>query len=142
MRVRIDTEKLKADLKAMGVPQTAIGPRMGKSTNWLSYLLNEGAADEKTVRALEQTLFKPEGHYELKEAEPVQDSGEAVKLLQEVVKHLCVIKAQNEEIIGALHSWRKTNTEQCAKLIEKTTETLTQTMKVRSAIDRATEDKK
>lgn len=142
--VKINVELLKNELKAMGITQEAVGIRLGKSKTWLANLLSTGATNDGTVRQIEEVLFKPAGHYELKETEKAEPTGGAdtVKYLQEVVKWLSVIRAQNEEIIATMNSWRKTNTEQTANLIDRSKDNITQTMKVRSAFERAWEDKK
>ena len=65
-----------------------------------------------------------------------------VTLMQEIVKNTAVIRAQNEEIIGILHADGKTLKDQNGVIVEKINGVTTQIMKVRSAIDRATEEKK
>lgn len=138
---KLNVELLKADLAAMKISHEAVGKRLGKSRTWLGNILAQGATNEETIRRIEEVLFKPEGYYEIKEepTPPAPSNGEIVTLLQEIVKTLAVMRAQNEEIIGALHSWRKTNTEQTANLIERSKENITQAMKIRSAIERAGE---
>lgn len=148
--VTVNTELIRTDLKKMGVTQEQVGISIGRSRTWLGNILHDGRATEESVAKIEQALFKPSGRYVIEEEKPEEKpekstaSGPAeyvriVKLLEELLKTESVIRAQNEELLGAIHSWRKTCVDQNAKIIEKATEQITQTLKVRSAIERAIE---
>lgn len=146
--VTVNTELIRQDLKKMGITQEQVGLSIGRSRTWLGNILHDGKAAEETVSKIEQALFKPSGRYVIKEEKPEEKpkkstaSGPAeyvriVNLLEELLKTESVIRAQNEELLGAIHSWRKTCVDQNAKIIEKATEQITQTLKVRSAIERS-----
>lgn len=146
--VTVNTELIRQDLKKMGVTQEQVGISIGRSRTWLGNILHDGKATEENVTKIEQALFKPTGFYRVEEKKPEEkpeklatnDAAEYVRivnLLEELIKTENVIRAQNEELLGAIHSWRKTCVDQNAKIIEKVTEQITQTLKVRSAIERS-----
>lgn len=144
---RIDADKVKADIKALGITQTQVSAACGYSKHWLGNILDVRTTTPETIRKIERALFKPEGSYEVKEEPEVkpepkreEDNTQVVDLLKELLKVQSVIRAQNEELLSTIHAWRKTNTDQNAKLIEKSTEHITQQLKTRSLLERRFSD--
>lgn len=147
--VAINVDQIKSDLQKMGVTQEQVGIAIGRSRSWLGNILHNGTATEESLQKIEMALFKPSGAYKIEEKKnedkPEKDASKGngeeyvriVKLLEELVKNTSVIRAQNEEIVGELHSWRKTNVDQHANMIERCKEQITQMMKVRSAVERS-----
>lgn len=140
---RIDADKVRSDIKALGITQTQVSYACGFSKHWLGNILDTGTTNLENIRRIETALFKPEGTYEIKvapepkeEPKPAQNNAQIMDLLKELLKVQNVIRAQNEELLSAIHAWRKTNTDQNAKLIEKSTEHITQQLKTRSMLER------
>ena len=142
--VSVNVEAIKATMKERKVTAADVSRSFGLTPNWLSNILCVGRASEQTVEKLERALFAEAGAFAVNEEpkeEPeggaAKDNGDAViKLLQELVKNTAIIRAQGEEIIGAIRSASKDAKDQRAVIITKETSIETAVLKVRSAIER------
>lgn len=152
--VMVNKELIQKDLERIGVSQQKLGAALGFSKSWLGNILAEGKTSEDNLRAIEKALFKEPGSYELKDA-PVEKPEATQKVdltalkmirdgLDAVVAELnqlnqtqSIIRAQNEELLSAIHGWRKTNTDQHANIIERSKDCITQQLKTRSLIERS-----
>ena len=62
--VIIDRDKLRADMKTMGVTAVQISEALGKAPSYLSTaVLNKKSATRETINRVERAMFKPLGTY-------------------------------------------------------------------------------
>ena len=163
--VIFDRDAVKRDMGAMGITAARLSAAMGKHGTFVSNLFRNERVERANAEAVAVALFKDKNAYIIPEPEkkvvpeattptPSAEQQTAVEtadqrylklcvdLMQELVKNTSVIRAQNEEIIGILHADGKTLKDQNGLIVEKINGVTTQIMKVRSAIDRAAEEKK
>lgn len=115
--VVIDKDKLRADIKAMGITLEQVGETMGKAKNYLSSAVlapNKVARD--TINKVERTLFKPLNTYVIEEKE-VESTPKAVD--ETVLKHLDTHLFAIEKQIKALDEERLNNIEANLLAIEQ-----------------------
>ena len=61
--VTIDTEKVRRDMKQLGISMAQVSRSMGKTDSYVAQLLSNGRGREETVNELEKALFQPLGSY-------------------------------------------------------------------------------
>lgn len=98
--VMVNVDKVKEDLKAMGVTAAQVSEAMGKSQTYVANILGRSSVDKETINKLERALFKPIGTYvlmpekkdEVEEIDKPPVANEVPKVLTNIYEKLDAIE--------------------------------------------------
>lgn len=106
--VTIDRDKLRADMKTMGVTAVQISEALGKTPAYLSTaVLNKQKVTRETINRVERAMFKPLGTY-IKEEEEVneapQGNDDLIRRIEKLDERLNNIEAAIDAVEQAVKS--------------------------------------
>lgn len=106
--VTIDREKLRADMKTMGVSAVQISEALGKAPSYLSTaVLNKKSVTRETINRVERAMFKPLGTY-IAEEEEVNEApkgnDDLIRRIEKLDERLNNIEAAIDAVEDAVKS--------------------------------------
>lgn len=115
--VIIDRDKLRADMKSMGVTAVQISESLGKTQHYLSTaVLNKQKVTRETINRVERAMFKPLGTYIMEEEKEVNEAPKGNDDLIQRIEKLDVRLNNIEAAIDAVESAIKSTNTWLARL--------------------------
>lgn len=109
--VIIDRDKLRADMKTMGVTAVQISEALGKAPSYISTaVLNKKSVTRETINRVERAMFKPLGTYITEEEvnEAPKGNDDLIRRIEKLDERLNNIEAAIdavEEAVKSTNTW-------------------------------------